>query len=85
LGFTHEWDKLVAIAGLEQRLIKKFADRSGAGIFVNYRSRWLLWERANGVEVLKRIDFTISTVKAPPLWSWMSYIGGITFLEPPKG
>jgi len=85
LSFTHEWNKPVAIAGLEQRLTKRFADRSGAGIFANHSTRWLLWERADGVDTLKRIDFGTSTVKAPPSWSWMAYIGGITFLEPPKG
>jgi hypothetical protein len=85
LSFTHEWDKPVAIAGLEQRLTQRFADRSGAGVFANHKSRWLLWERAVEFDTLRRIDFAKSTAKAPPSWSWMSYIGGINFLEPPKG
>lgn len=87
LGFTHDWDKPVAIAGLEQRLTPKFGGNSGAGVFARSTSRWLLWERAGDVPNLKRIDFPPTTKKgkAPPSWSWMSCTGGIQFLEPPKG
>ena len=75
----------MAIAGLEQRLTQHFGVRNGAGIFASHFHRWLLWERAEEVESLRKIDFASTTINSPPSWSWMSYVGGITYLEPPKG
>lgn len=46
LDFTREWDKTIAIAGLEQRLTKFFGTRSGAGIFDRSLGNWLLWIRS---------------------------------------
>lgn len=83
LLFTQPSDKPKAVAGLEQRLTQKFADRSGAGVFASHSCRWLLWERAEGVEALEQIEFPSDDLKSPPSWSWMSYIGQISYLVPP--
>lgn len=85
LKFTHYTDKSTAISGMELRLTRSFGKRSGAGIFQQHQGRWLLWERAEGVESLVRVQFPDTiTINRPPSWSFMSYIGAITYIIPPS-
>lgn len=94
LGLSRDTDRPVAIAGLEQRLIKSFQVSGGFGIFDGARPgllrRSLLWRRDPEVGRLEMIDFQsvdspASTVPSPPTWSWMAYKGAIQYLEPPFG
>jgi hypothetical protein len=98
LAFSKDQDKHLAISGLEQRLTEAFNVPNGAGVFQKWQHRCLLWVRADGVDELTRIDFTNvrkgkdssnSTAqikpKMPPSWSWMAYVGGINYLNPPGG
>jgi hypothetical protein len=57
LGFSERTDKPIAISGLEQRLLKVFEDRGGAGIFEKHWGRCLLWKRASKNLPLERIQF----------------------------
>jgi hypothetical protein len=57
LGFSEQTDKPIAISGLEQRLLKVFEDRGGAGIFEKHWGRCLLWKRASPNQQLERIQF----------------------------
>jgi hypothetical protein len=57
LGFSEQTDKPIAISGLEQRLLKVFEDRGGAGIFEKHWGRCLLWKRASKQPSLERIQF----------------------------
>lgn len=88
LELSHQKDRPVAIAGLEQRLI---GDLNVFGCFGMLDSnqpgllrRSILWRRAKDVASLKLIDFG-NSVKAPPTWSWMAYDGPIDYLELPFG
>lgn len=85
LQFSHITDKPFAIAGLEQRLTKRFADSSGAGVFGRHVGRCLLWRRANEVKRLKRIHFQTTNPEnhTPPSWSFMAYVGSITYIDVP--
>jgi hypothetical protein len=70
---------------MELRLTKSFGTRSGAGIFLQHQGRWLLWHRAESVKTLVRIEFPDATfINKPPSWSFMSYIGAITYIVPPS-
>lgn len=95
LGFSERTDKPIAISGLEQRLLRVFDDRGGAGIFEKHWGRCLLWKTASKDQPLEKIPFQpplngVSTTskprynfRPPPSWSWMSYIGGIDYVQPP--
>jgi hypothetical protein len=80
LEFSAFEDKPVAIAGLEQRLIRVFGTHGGFGIFEQYLGRSLLWQRDTQVRTMKRIAVLRLVV---PSWSWMAYEGGITFMDLP--
>ncbi|ETI20037.1 hypothetical protein G647_09052 [Cladophialophora carrionii CBS 160.54] len=80
LEFTALEDKPVAIAGLEQRLIRVFDTHGGFGLFEQYLGRSLLWQRDAQVRTMTRIHFRTQVV---PSWSWMAYEGGITFMDLP--
>lgn len=82
LTFTHISDRPIAIAGLEQRLIRAMEVRGGFGVFDDGRGlfqRSLLWQRGREVPSLAKIDFSWSFSSVVPTWSWMAYDGGIDF------
>ena len=84
LNFTKYTDKAIAISGMEQRLTRKFGMQSGAGVFDNYKGRWLMWERADDVPSLKRVEFPETAImRTPPSWSFMAYEGAITYFPMP--
>ena len=85
LKFSHSTDKPFAIAGLEQRLTQKFADISGAGVFLRHYGRCLLWRREDQTRTLERINFGDANPgsRKPPSWSFMAYVGGITYIDVP--
>lgn len=69
----------MAIRGLEQRLVNGFGCRGGYGIFEAHLGRSLLWRRGQG-------GFTklcYPPGREVPTWSWMCYLGKITYLDPP--
>ncbi|KAF2496438.1 HET-domain-containing protein [Lophium mytilinum] len=88
LAFSHNADRPVAIAGIENRLKKAlgvggnygvFDDGPGGGLF----HRGLLWQRGEDEESLTPIHFTDGGNWRVPTWSWMAYDGGIDYLDPP--
>ncbi|KAH6981725.1 hypothetical protein BKA56DRAFT_632063 [Ilyonectria sp. MPI-CAGE-AT-0026] len=80
LQFTNAYDRPIAIAGLEQRLIRAFGKPGGFGIFERYFGRSLLWQRDSNP--MKDIQFPSQQYRQPT-WSWMAYEGGITFMDVP--
>jgi hypothetical protein len=90
LALTNPEDRPLAIAGLEQRLLRAFEDAGGSriggyGLFEDYWGRGLLWQRGVSVDKMERLVFGPSRRPPPPTWSWMGHIGPITFLRPPPG
>ena len=83
LQFSRNHDRSIAIAGLEQRLIRAFDTQGGYGIFERYFGRSLLWQRDSDVARMKKIDFPPKQQFRIPTWSWMAYDGGITFMDLP--
>lgn len=87
LAFTREYDRPIAIAGLEKRLIQSFGVHGGFGIFddegLGMLRRSLLWHRGAGEPSLRMIDFGDSGNAPPPSWSWMAHSGGIEYLDLP--
>jgi hypothetical protein len=86
LQFTKAYDRPIAIAGLEQRLVRAFNTNGGYGIFEgNFFGRSLLGQRDVSVEKdgLKKIDFPFMAQYRVPTWSWMAYEGTITFMNLP--
>lgn len=92
LQFSHSVDRPVAIAGLENRLIRDLNIRGGFGVLDDERHgllrRSLLWRRAEGQLSLTKIDFRLAnelraTVPTPPSWSWMAYEGPIEYMDLP--
>lgn len=91
LQFSHIYDRPIAIAGLEYRLIRDLKIRGGFGVLDEERHgllrRSLLWRRASSQSSLEKIDFSsgsrsLSTLSRPPTWSWMSYKGAIDYIHP---
>ncbi|KAI0432395.1 heterokaryon incompatibility protein-domain-containing protein [Xylaria sp. FL1042] len=87
LQFTKIYDRPLAIAGLEQRLIRAFDTQGGYGIFARYFGRSLLWQRdvVFAPQGIIPIQFPKSQKYKVPSWSWMAYEGAITFMDPPFG
>ncbi|TGJ87796.1 hypothetical protein E0Z10_g904 [Xylaria hypoxylon] len=87
LHFTRSYDRPLAIAGLEQRLIRAFDTQGGYGVFTRYFGRGLLWQRdiTMAPQTMKRIQFPKSQKYKVPSWSWMAYEGAITFMDLPFG
>ncbi|KAF3761990.1 HET-domain-containing protein [Cryphonectria parasitica EP155] len=86
LDFTRDYDRPLAIAGLEKRLIQAFNTSGGFGIFDDGRGllrRSLLWYRSSIDTPLKLIQFPNDWKLKVPSWSWMAYQGGIEYLELP--
>lgn len=91
LQFSHIYDRPIAIAGLEHRLIRDLKIRGGFGVLDEERHgllrRSLLWRRASSQFSLEKIDFSsgsgsFSTLSRPPTWSWMAYEGAIDYVHP---
>ncbi|KAK3989005.1 heterokaryon incompatibility protein-domain-containing protein [Cladorrhinum sp. PSN332] len=91
LEFSKPYDRPIAIAGLEQRLVTAFNTHGGYGVFDgDFFGRSLLWKR-DSEEGMSHIDFTAGQmIQAPgsksyqvPSWSWMAYEGAITFMDIP--
>lgn len=89
LHFTKIWDRPIAIAGLEQRLVWAFNTHGGYGVFDGqFFGRSLLWkrdEKAEENEVMKAIEFPVGDRRYyhVPTWSWMAYDGVIDFMDVP--
>lgn len=81
--FTNDYDKPMAIAGLERRLCRAFDTDGGFGLFNIYLERSLLWQRdTTDSQGLKRIKIPPGREYVPS-WSWMAYRGNIKFLDLP--
>ncbi|OIW24578.1 HET-domain-containing protein, partial [Coniochaeta ligniaria NRRL 30616] len=89
LGLSNDFDRPVAIDGLQARILAvlRSTTKGGFGVFDEGDERGLLrrsllWQRAEH-EPLARITFpsnwAISTV---PSWSWMAYTGAIKYVSP---
>ncbi|KAI0107834.1 heterokaryon incompatibility protein-domain-containing protein [Nemania sp. FL0031] len=87
LEFTKIHDRPLAIAGIEQRLIRAFETQGGYGVFNRYFGRSLLWQRDKTLplQVMKPIQFPQSQPYQIPSWSWMAYEGAIDFMYLPFG
>jgi hypothetical protein len=87
LELKKSYDRPIAIAGLEQRLIRTFGKLGGYGVFELYFGRSLLWQRDPGLNSpkdgppLKEIEFPEQQQYRVPTWSWMAYEGGIAFIN----
>lgn len=87
LGLTRDYDRPVAIAGLQKRLQSTIEVGGDFGILDardtrGLLRRTLLWRRGLGVSSIKPIDFPNSKGHPPiPSWSWMAYNGGIDYLN----
>ncbi|KAK6067527.1 Interleukin-1 receptor-associated kinase 4 [Seiridium cupressi] len=80
LSFSVPSDRSIAILGLERRLAQAFHTRAAYGVFERYLQRSLLWRRPD--------SGYITSIKYPahrhvPSWSWMAYLGEITFIDAP--
>ncbi|KAJ3538739.1 hypothetical protein NM208_g5774 [Fusarium decemcellulare] len=82
LEFKRDYDRPLAIAGLEQRLIRAFDTKGGYGVFERYLGRTVLWKRGSRT-ALKKIDFPPNQDFKVPSWSWMAYSGAIDFVNAP--
>ncbi|RWA13206.1 hypothetical protein EKO27_g1898 [Xylaria grammica] len=90
LEFSRWEDRAVAMEGLEQRLSRAFESRGKFGILADklkatnrsFLHRSLLWHRGTDQSSLTKIIFPPDRQKAPS-WSWMSYRGGIDYLDVP--
>ncbi|KAE9363831.1 HET-domain-containing protein [Stipitochalara longipes BDJ] len=88
LEFTRWYDRPIAIAGLEKRLIRDLNAQGGFGVFDDGRSllqRSLLWRKGQEVSALERIAFPPERTIVVPSWSWMGYKGAIDYLDLPLG
>lgn len=73
-------DRSIAIQGLEKRLMDVLETNGGFGILTKYLARSLLWRRPE-FEILNPIPSKHDI--AIPSWSWMAYLGPITYMEIP--
>ncbi|RSL41020.1 hypothetical protein CEP53_013009 [Fusarium sp. AF-6] len=87
LDLTKAYDRPIAIAGLEQRLVNAFETHGGYGVFQGkFFGRSLLWIRdTKFTDKLNKIDFPSSQKYVVPTWSWMAYEGAITYMKVPFG
>jgi len=89
LEFTNLSDRPIAIAGLEQRLVRAFDTHGGYGVFDGpFFGRSLLWKRDEtvpGNREMRLIDFELRDERSfrVPTWSWMAYAGVISFMDLP--
>lgn len=96
LEFTKAQDRSIAIAGLEQRLVRAYNTDGAYGVLdggPSFFGRTLLWMRNGRVQdAMRPIDFDFSEggeenassmYYVVPSWSWMAYEGVITFMDLP--
>lgn len=87
LGLTKDWDRPVAIGGLQQRLLRTLRVAGDFGILDEGATRGLLrrtllWRRHPDELSMSRIDFKHARTKLNiPSWSWMAYTGRIDYLK----
>ncbi|KAK3350274.1 heterokaryon incompatibility protein-domain-containing protein, partial [Lasiosphaeria hispida] len=86
LGLTNDYDRPMAIDGLQHRILGALKSQGGFGVFdegtkkKGLLRRSLLWHRANETPQLKRIVFPKDrTISVVPSWSWMAYTGAIEY------
>ncbi|KAF2683626.1 hypothetical protein K458DRAFT_304318 [Lentithecium fluviatile CBS 122367] len=89
LKLSNATDRPLAIAGLQQRILRTMDVRGAFGILFSAEKRGilhrsLLWHRASDTSSLERISyFNTETGDVPiPSWSWMAYSGGIDYFNP---
>lgn len=51
LAFSKNWDRLVAILGLQERLARAFKTQATYGFFSTYFARLLLWKSRDGQQI----------------------------------
>jgi hypothetical protein len=73
LRLTHESDRPFAIAGLEKRLALFYKTRSVYGVLQRFLHTGLLWHRGS------RYMTRIVNKDLLPSWSWMGYLGEISY------
>ncbi|KAB5566321.1 hypothetical protein GE09DRAFT_1272843, partial [Coniochaeta sp. 2T2.1] len=90
LGLSNDFDRPMAIDGLQRRILDALRTQGGFGVFdegdrkKGLLRRSLLWYRADESEGLKRISFPSKrAISAVPSWSWMAYMGAIEYISPP--
>ncbi|KAI0117673.1 hypothetical protein GGR51DRAFT_545666 [Nemania sp. FL0031] len=79
LAFSKEWDRPMAILGLETRLARAFNTQAAHGFFALYFARLLLWKRRNS-RWMTRIKQRPGSSHVPT-WSWLSKVGAIKYLD----
>lgn len=82
LEFSHDYDRPLGIAGLEQRLLHAFGTQGGYGVLQAFFHRSLLWHR-DQIDPMIKIEFPTKQKFRVPSWSWMSRNGHIAFLAAP--
>jgi len=89
LGLTNDFDRPLAIDGLQSRILSTLNIKGGFGVFdeggkKGMLRRSLLWIRGEETDSLKRIIFPKDrATSVVPSWSWMAYTGGIDYLSDP--
>ncbi|KAG4436739.1 hypothetical protein IFR05_007793 [Cadophora sp. M221] len=76
-GLTQPTDRVTAVFGLQSRIESTLGCEGRYGVLKVFLHRNLLWQR-HGTEKMERIAY--NNLKAPS-WSWMSYRGGIKFVD----
>jgi hypothetical protein len=92
LEFSNHCDRPLAIASLQQRLLRATDAQGCFGVFDERKNRGalrrsLLWTRSSKSPMLLRIKLgnAIGASFAAPSWSWMAYTGEIDYLHVPYG
>lgn len=79
LNFTMDKDRSVGMAGLERRLLRAYGTTGRYGVLhsSSFLGRSLLWQRADSVDSLRRINYDQN--QKVPSWSWMAVMGPIKY------
>jgi hypothetical protein len=87
LALTQYTDRSVAIFGLESRLASTFDTEGRYGIFHRYLYRSILWQRStvSGDEMKRMERIKYPSDRKVPSWSWMAYVGEISYMAIPFG
>lgn len=92
LSFSNDFDRPMAINGLETRVLAALKTKGGFGVFdegtkkKGLLRRSLLWHRSAKTPRLNRITFPAGrAISVVPSWSWMAYTGGIDYISPAFG
>ncbi|KAI0868529.1 hypothetical protein GGS24DRAFT_494486 [Hypoxylon argillaceum] len=80
LAFTKNWDRPMAILGLQERLARAFKTQAAYGFFGTYFARLLLWKRRDS-QRMTRIAQQPGSRYCMPTWSWLSKVGAIKYLD----